>query len=153
MAHRRWEMGAWDSGWTVLGLLISEPPGTLMWTWEATVGSEPLRLLCMTEHSWRPTQRPERPRDLPNDRELGVQDRGLSVVSRNNRRWCCHACTCMCICVCVGPRGQVHLWGWLRGHLPGKPKPDTVKHCCHENIKGERWCLEAAGRGRELFCR
>lgn len=92
----------------------------------------------MTEHSWRPTQRPERPRDLPNDRELGVQDRGLSVVSRNNRRWCRHACTCMCVCVCLGPRGQVHLWGWLRGHLPGKPKPDTVKHCCHENIKGER---------------
>ena len=33
MAHGQWEMGAWDSGWTVLGLLISEPPGTLMWSW------------------------------------------------------------------------------------------------------------------------
>ena len=29
MAHRWLEVGFWDCGWTVLGLLVSEPPDSL----------------------------------------------------------------------------------------------------------------------------
>lgn len=52
MAHRWLEVGAWDAGWTVLGLPISEPLDslpTLRCTWEGPVVSEPLSLLCVTD--------------------------------------------------------------------------------------------------------
>lgn len=47
--------------------------------------SEPLRLLCMTEHILSPIQRPVRLGDLPNQKELRVQDGGLPAVARNDR--------------------------------------------------------------------